>query len=96
MPLKPVRDHIIVKPLSQEEKTSSGIIIPDTASKERQERGKVVSVGPGRQLESGALSEMAVKEGDTVVFKKYAPDEIKIDNEELLVIKMEDVIAVIE
>mgnify|MGYP002632996174 CR=1 FL=1 len=96
MQLRPIGDHVIVKPLAKEEKSVSGIIIPDTVEKERAERGEVVAVGPGRTLENGARSVVDVKVGDKVVFKKYAPDEVKIDGVELLVIKADDVIAVIE
>ncbi len=96
MQLRPIGDHLIVKPLAKEEKPVSGIIIPDTVEKERAERGEVVAVGPGRTLENGTRSVVDVKVGDKVVFKKYAPDEIKLDGVEFLVIKMEDVVAVIE
>jgi len=96
MQLKPIGDHIVVKPLSKEETSASGIIIPETVDKERPERGEVLAVGPGKQLENGSRSSMDVKPGDKVVFKKYAPDEIKMDKEEYLVIRMDDVMAVIE
>lgn len=96
MQLRPIGDHLIVKPLAKEETSASGIIIPDTVQKERAERGEVVAVGPGRTLENGARSVVDVKVGDKVVFKKYSPDEVKIDGVEFLVIKADDVIAVIE
>lgn len=95
MNLRPLSDHIVVKPIT-EEKLASGIIIPDTAGKERPERGEVVAVGPGRTLENGTRSSMDVKVGEKVVFKKYAPDEIKLGNEKMLIIRAEDVMAVIE
>ena len=94
--LKPLGDHLIVRGLNKEEVTASGIILPDTVDKERPERGEVVAIGPGKVLENGSRSVMDVVPGDKVVFKKYAPDEIKIDKEEYLVIRMDDVIAVIE
>ena len=94
--LKPLGDHIIVRGLSKEEVTASGIILPDTVSKERPERGEVIAVGPGKVLDNGSRSTMDVKAGDKVVFKKYSPDEITIDKEEYLVIRMDDVVAVIE
>lgn len=96
MPLRPIGDHLVVKPAPVEEVSKGGIIIPDTASKERPERGEVVSVGPGRTLDNGTRNPMEVKVGDQVVFKKYAPDEVKIEGEEYLVITMSDVVAVIE
>ncbi|MBU0646537.1 co-chaperone GroES [Patescibacteria group bacterium] len=96
MKLKPINDHIIVKPLSAEETSASGIIIPDTVDQGRPEKGEVLAVGPGRALENGSRLPMDVKTGDQVMFKKYAPDEIKIDGEEYLVIRIDDVMAVIE
>ncbi len=94
--LKPLGDHVIIRALSKEEVTASGIILPDTVDKERPERGEVVAVGPGKMLENGSRSTMDVKVGDKVVFKKYSPDEVKVDKEEYLVIRMDDVIAIIE
>ncbi|MBI2474972.1 co-chaperone GroES [Candidatus Uhrbacteria bacterium] len=96
MHLIPISDHIVVKPISAEEKSVSGIIIPDTVNKERPERGEVIAVGPGRELENGSRSKMEVSEGQIVLFKKYAPDEVKMNNEEFLLIRMEDVMGVIE
>jgi chaperonin GroES len=96
MKLRPLGDHIIVKPLSLEETSASGIIIPETVDKERPERGEVIAIGPGRVLEDGKRTPMEVKVGDKVVFKKYAPDEVKSGKEEYLVIKMDDVMAIIE
>jgi chaperonin GroES len=96
MALKPLNDNVVLKPLSKEEVTASGIIIPDTVDKERPERGEVVAVGPGKLLENGNRAEISVKAGDKVVFKKYAPDEIEIDKEEYLVVSAGDIIAVIE
>lgn len=96
MKLKPVGDHIIVKAVSAEETSASGIIIPDTVDKERSERGEVVAVGPGRELDGGKRSSMDVQVGNQVLFKKYAPDEVKIDGQEYLVIRMDDIMAIIE
>ena len=96
MKLRPLGDHIVVKPLSAEEKSVSGIIIPDTIDKERSERGEVLAVGPGKPLENGSRAPMEVKVGDKVLFKKYAPDEVKVDKQEYLVIRQEDVMAIIE
>lgn len=96
MNLKPLGDHVIVKSLSNEEVSKSGIVLPDTVDKDRPERGEVVAVGPGKVLENGSRGSMDVAAGQKVVFKKYAPDEIKIDGQEFLVIRMDDVVAVIE
>lgn len=96
MKLRPLDDKIIIKPTSEEEKTSSGIVLPETADKEKPEQGEVVSVGPGKIGENGKRLPMNVKKGDKVLFKKYSPDEIKIGEEEYLVAKEEDILAIIE
>ena len=94
--LRPLGDRLVVKPLTKEEVTKAGIILPDTADKERPEQGEVIAAGPGRLLENGSTAPMHVKVGDKVVFKKYSPDEVKVDDEEVLVISESDVLAVIE
>jgi len=76
--------------------TKSGIVLPETAEKEKPEKGEVVAVGPGKLLENGQRAPMSVKVGDKVIFKKYSPDEIKIDKEEYLVIDESDIIGIIE
>ena len=96
MKLTPVGDHIIVKSAPREEVTASGIIIPDTADKERPERGEVIAVGPGRELDNSKRSTMDVAVGNQVLFKKYAPDEVKVEKETFLIIRMDDVLAIIE
>lgn len=93
--LKPLGDHVIVKPSKPEEVTKSGIILP-TNSNEKPEQGEVIAVGPGKVNEKGERAAMDVKVGDKVVFKKYAPDEIKIDDEEVYVLSQDDIVAVIE
>ena len=92
--LKPLGDRVVVKPRPKEEMTRSGIVLPDTASEKPQE-GQVVSVGPGRTLDNGKRIEMEVKAGDTVLFAKYAGTEIKLDDEEFLVIRESDLLAVV-
>ena len=97
MKLVPLNDHVIVRAVDVKELASaSGIIIPDTSSKERPQQGEVVAVGPGKMLDSGARAAMSVAIGQRVVFKKYAPDEVKIERDEYLVISESDIIAVIE
>jgi len=96
MKLRPLHDHIIIKPIQEDEITKAGLVLPDTAEKERPEKGEVIAVGPGKLLENGQRAKMSVKVGDKVVFKKYSPDEIKVGNEEVYVIREEDIIAVIE
>ena len=96
MTLKPLGDHIIVKPLTNEEVTKAGIVLPSTVDKDRPERGEVIAVGPGRVLDNGSRSSMDVSVGQKVVFKKYSPEEIKIDGQNFLVINSSEVIAIIE
>ena len=96
MKLKPLHDHIVVKPISENEITKSGIVLPDTIDKEKPEKGEVVAVGSGKMLDNGQRAPMSVKVGDKVMFKKYSPDEIKIDEEDYLVLSESDIIAIIE
>lgn len=96
MKLKPLNNHVIVKASSKEEITKSGIVLPDTMDKEKPEQGEVIAVGPGKLIDNGSRAEMTVKIGDKVVFKKYSPDDIKIDGEEYLVISENDILAIIE
>lgn len=96
MKLKPLFNHVIIKAAVQEEMTKSGIVLPSTVDKERPEKGEVLAVGPGKILENGQLQVMSVKVGDQVIFKKYSPDEIKIDGEELLILSESDIVAIIE
>jgi len=94
--IKPLNDKVIIKPIEEDEVTKSGIVLPETAEKEKPEKGEVVAVGPGKLLENGQRAPMSVKVGDKVIFKKYSPDEIKIDKEEYLVIDEGDIIGIIE
>ncbi len=95
MKIRPLHDNVVVKPSSVEEITKSGIVLPETASKERSERGEVIAVGPGKRLDNGEIAPMSVKVGDKVMFKKYSPDEIKVDDQELLIISESDILAII-
>lgn len=94
----PLGDRVLVKPASFDEnkKSKSGIIIPDTVSKERPEQGKVVAVGAGKTTDDGKTIPMKVKTGDMVVFSKYGPDEIKIDGEEYYILSESNILAVIK
>lgn len=96
MQVKPLNDRVLVKPLSVEQATKTGIIIPETVEKEKPEKGEVVATGPGKLLENGQRAPMTVKAGDKVVFKKYSPDEIKVDGAELLILEESDILAVLE
>ena len=95
MSLRPLHDRIIVERLSEDETTSGGIIIPETA-KEKPQKGKVVAIGKGKVAEDGSVRPLDLKAGDTVLFGKYAGTEIKIENEDRLIMREDDVLAVIE
>jgi len=90
MNIKPLSDHIFVEPLSEEKTTKSGIYLPESAE-EKPIAGKVIAVGPGKITEEGKLIPLTVKVGDKILFTKYAPNEIKIDDKEYLVIREDDV-----
>ena len=90
--IQPLADRLVVKPTEREEVTKSGIVLPDTA-KERPQEGKVVAVGPGRLTEDGKRIEMDVAVGDTVIYAKYGGTEIKIDDEELIILRESDILA---
>ncbi|MBC7074083.1 co-chaperone GroES [Candidatus Parcubacteria bacterium] len=94
--IKPLADYVLIEPIKEEEKTKAGILLPQTAEKERPEQGKVIAVGPGRRDEKGNLIPITVKVGQKVLFKKYGPDEIKVDDKEYLICKEEDILAIIE
>ena len=96
MKLKPLHDNVVVKPMSAEETTASGIVLPDNANKEKPEKGEVLAVGPGKIMENGQLKSMNVRVGDKVMFKKYSPDEIKIDEEKYMLISEGDILVILE
>ncbi len=93
--IKPLSDYILVEPLQKETTTASGIVIPDTA-KEKPQEGKVIAVGPGKRDEDGKLISMCVKEGDIVMYKKWGGTDVKIEGKDYLLVREEDVIALIE
>ena len=93
--LRPLGDKILVKRVEAETKTKSGIVLPDSA-KEKPKRGKIISIGDGKRLDNGERAGFSVKKGDEVLFTSYAGTEIKIDGEELLLMSVDDVLAVVE
>jgi chaperonin GroES len=95
MKFRPLQDRVIVKRVAEEEKTKGGIIIPDTA-KEKPIEGKVIAVGNGKVLEDGKVRPLDVKAGDRILFAKYAGTEIKLDGEDHLIIREEDILGVVE
>ena len=95
MKFRPLHDRVVVRRVEQEEKTAGGIIIPDTA-KEKPQEGEVIAAGPGARDENGQLRPLDVKEGDRILFGKWSGTEVKLDGEELLIMKESDIMGIIE
>lgn len=95
MTVRPLQDRVLIKRLEEETKTAGGIIIPDSHT-EKPSKGEVISVGPGRRSDDGSFMKLEVKEGDKVLFGKYAGTEVKIDNEEYLIMKEDDLLGIIQ
>jgi chaperonin GroES len=95
MMIKPLGDKVVVKAALREEMTKSGIVLPETGDKDRPEKGTVVAVGPGKVRSNGERAPMNVAVGDTVLFRKYSPDEFKLDGEDVLVMSESDIIGII-
>ncbi|STX29530.1 molecular chaperone GroES [Legionella beliardensis] len=95
MKIRPLHDRVVVRRLEEERTTAGGIVIPDSAT-EKPMRGEVVAIGPGKNLENGDVRGLAVKVGETVLFGKYSGTEVKIDGEELVVMREEDILGIIE
>ena len=96
MNIKPLRDHILIEPVKQEEKSKGGIFLPDTVSKDKSEQGRVVAIGNGKKTDDWKIIPLSVKPGDVVLFSKYGPSEIKIDDKEYLIASENDILAIIE
>ena len=96
MNFKPLHDHVFIEPVGEEKITKSGIVLPDTAEKEKPIRGKVVAVGPGKLNEKGERVPMSVQVGNLVLFKKYGPDVIEVNGKKYLVGEEADILAIIE
>ncbi|MEK7146972.1 MAG: co-chaperone GroES [Patescibacteria group bacterium] len=94
--LKPLSNRVFIEPLEQEQTTKSGIVLPDTAEKEKPIKGKILAIGPGKFNEKGERIPMSVKTGDVVLFKKYGPDEIEIEGKKYLVGDEDDILAILE
>ena len=93
--LKPLGDRVVIQPTPREEMTKSGIVLPDTA-KEKPQEGKIIAAGPGRLTDEGKREPMDVKEGDKVLYAKYAGTEFKVDNEDLLIVSQKDILAIVK
>ncbi len=96
MKIRPLTDHILIEPIKEEEKTKAGILLPETAEKERPEQGEVIACGPGKKDKHGKFLPLEVKKGDRVLFTKYSPSEIKVEDKEYLIAKEEDILAILE
>ena len=92
--LRPLGDRVVIKPTPREEMTKSGIVLPDTA-KEKPQEGEILAVGPGRFLDDGKREQMDVKEGQKVLYAKYAGTEFKVDGDELLIVSQKDILAIV-
>ena len=93
--LRPLGDRVVIQPTPREEMTKSGIVLPDTA-KEKPQEGKIIAAGPGRLTDEGKREPMDVKEGDTVLYAKYAGTEFKVEGDELLIVSQKDILAIVE
>lgn len=93
--IKPLHDRVLVKRVEAEEKTASGIIIPDSAQEKPQE-GEVIAVGPGKVMDNGSKAELSVKAGDKVLFSKYAGTEISLDDDDFLIMREDDILGIIQ
>lgn len=95
MKIQPLGDYIVIEPMAQEERTKTGILVPSTVEKEKPEQGRVVAVGAGKRTGSGKVIPPEVKPGDIVLFTKYGPSEVKVDDKEYLIAKQEDILAIL-
>ena len=96
MKIKPLADYVVIEPISRDEKTKTGILVPTTVEKEKPEQGKIIAVGLGRKTDSGDIISPEVKPGDIVLFTKYGPNEVKVNDNNYLIAKEEDILAILE
>tara|TARA_Y100000310_G_scaffold328990_1_gene398090 strand:+ start:1834 stop:2124 length:291 start_codon:yes stop_codon:yes gene_type:complete len=96
MNIKPLADHVVIEPLKEEQKTKTGILLPETAEQEKSEQGTVVAVGPGKKGEDGKVIPLEVQPGNMVLFTKYGPNEVKVEERDYLICKEEDILAILE
>ena len=95
MNIQPLEDRLVVEAVEENSTTASGIVLPDTAGKEKPQKGKVIAVGTGKKTPQGENISMTVKVGDTVIFRKYGPDEIKVDGKDVLILSEADVLGIV-
>ena len=96
MTIKPLSDHVLLEPLKEEQKTQTGILLPETVEQEKSEQGTVVAVGPGKRGKDGKITPLDVKVGDLVLFSKYGPNEVKVDGKDYLIAEEKDILAILE
>ena len=96
MTIKPLSNHVLIEPIKEEEKTKTGILLPETAERERPEQGKVIATGPGKKDKTGKFVPLEIQPGQKVLFTKYGPNEIKVEDKEYLIAKEEDILAILE
>ena len=94
--IEPLNDKVLIRPASKEEMTASGLVLPDTVDSEKPEQGEVIAVGPGKMDDQGKRIPLSVKKGDTVLFTKYAPDEVEIDGEDYLVLEEDKILGIVK
>ena len=96
MTIKPLSDHVLLEPLKEEQKTKTGILLPETVEQEKSEQGTVDAVGPGKKGKDGRITTVEVKVGDLVLFSKYGPNEVKVDGKDYLIAEEKDILAILE
>ena len=96
MNIKPLSDHVLLEPLKEEQKTKTGILLPETVEQEKSEQGVVIAVGPGKKGKDGKVTPLDVKVGDIVLFAKYGPNEMKVEGKDYLIAEEKDILAILE
>ncbi|MCH7552030.1 co-chaperone GroES [Patescibacteria group bacterium] len=96
MNIKPLSDHVLLEPLKEDQKTKTGILLPETVEQEKSEQGTVIAVGPGKKGKDGKITPLDVKVGDIVLFSKYGPNEVKVDGKDYLIAEEKDILAILE
>ncbi len=96
MNIKPLSDHVLLEPLKEEQKTKTGILLPETIEQEKSEQGTVIAVGPGKKGKDGKITPLEMKVGDVVLFTKYGPNEVKVDGKDYLIAEEKDILAILE
>lgn len=96
MNIKPLSDHVLLEPLKEEQKTKTGILLPETVEQEKSEQGTVIAVGPGKKGKDGKIISLEIKAGDIVLFTKYGPNEVKVDGKDYLIAEEKDILAILE